>query len=175
MVAGNSLNISTAGIVVFDGVASFTADTTTQYNTLVGGANNTIVSIATGSSGQILTSTGAAGNPSFQTVPFTQLPWTDEAVSFNALAGNGYFISATATATMPASPSQGNTIAFTVDTASILTITGNTGQLLRIGKNASVAAGTAKSNFIGDSVTFVYRASDTTWLADSVIGTWTLT
>jgi hypothetical protein len=85
-------------------------------------------------------------------------------------------VTATATATLPASPAQGNLIAFEVDSvAGILTIKANTGQILRIGKVVSAAAGTAVSNFQGDSVTFVYRASDTSWQAISCIGTFTVT
>jgi hypothetical protein len=173
---GNALNITAPGIVVFNGTATFTADTVTQFNTLVGGATNTLVSITPGTSGQVLTSTGASSNPSYQTIPFTPLPWTDEAVSFPAVAQNGYFVTANATATLPASPSQGNTIVFEVDSASgILTIQANTGQIIRIGKAVSVAAGVAVSNFQGDSVTLVYRASDTSWQATSTIGTWSVT
>jgi hypothetical protein len=102
--------------------------------------------------------------------------WTDEATNFAAAANNGYFVTATAIGTLPASPSQGNTIAFAVDSVSgILTITANTGQKIRIGTALSASAGTAASNFDGDSVTLVYRASDATWISTSVIGTWTVT
>jgi len=171
----NSVNITNAGIQIFDGTATFSATTTTQYDTLVGGASNTISNIATGTLGQVLTSAGAGANPSYQTLPFTQIPWTDKAASFAAAAGNGYFISAIATATLPGSPSQGNIIAFAVDNAAALTIQANTGQIIRIGKAVSAAAGTAVNNFIGDSVTLVYRTSDTAWIATDVIGTWTVT
>src|SRR5208337_1143213 len=101
--------------------------------------------------------------------------WIDEAVSFNALVNTGYFVTAIATATLPAAPAQGDTIVFSVDTASILTITANAGQVIRIGAAVSAAAGTAANNARGDSVTLVYRASDTTWIASAVIGTWTVT
>ncbi len=101
--------------------------------------------------------------------------WTDEAISFAAASGNGYFVTATATATMPASPSQGNTISFIVDAAATLTITGNTGQILRIGAAVSASAGTAVASTQGNSVTFVYRTADTAWIATSVIGTWIVT
>jgi hypothetical protein len=49
------------------GLTSVATQTTTQYNTLVGGASNAIVNIATGTSGQLLTSNGAAANPSYTT------------------------------------------------------------------------------------------------------------
>ena len=105
----------------------------------------------------------------------SEMTWTDEAVSFNAAAGNGYFITANATATMPAG-SQGNVIAFAVDAAATtLTVQAAAGQIIRIGTAVSAATGTATNNARGDSVTFVYRASDTAWIATSVIGTFTVT
>ena len=173
---GNALNATSAGIQVFDGTATFSSTTTTQYNTLVGGTSNTISNISPGTTGQVLTSAGAASNPSYQTLPFTQMPWSDKSTSFAAAAGNGYFVTATSTATLPASPSQGNIISFTYDSASgALTITGNTGQIIRIGNAVSATAGTAASNKQGDSVTLVYRASDSAWIAADVVGTWTVT
>lgn len=106
----------------------------------------------------------------------SEMAWTDESASFNALVGNGYFVTANATATLPASPSQGNVIDFIVDSASgILTIQANTGQIIEVGKAISASAGTAVSNFNGDSISLVYRASDTKWLAKSSIGTFTVT
>jgi len=173
--AANALNISTAGIPIFDGTATFTATTTTQYNTLVGGTSNAIVNIATGTSGQVLTSAGNASNPSYQTLPFTQMPWTDETTSFSAVVGNGYFVTGTATITLPASPAQGNVIAIIMDATNVGTITGNTGQTIRVGNAVSAAAGTAASNKRGDALTLVYRSADTSWIAQNVVGTWTVT
>lgn len=103
------------------------------------------------------------------------MTWTDEATSFAAAAGNGYFVTGTATATLPASPSQGNTIAFIVDAANILTVTANTGQVIRISSSVSATAGTAASSARGDSLTLVFRSSDNAWIAQSVIGNWTVT
>jgi hypothetical protein len=171
---GNSLNITQAGIVVFDGTASFTATTTTQYDTLVGGASNTIANIAPGTSGWVLTSAGAGANPAYAVLPYTIMPWTDKAANFNAASGNGYFVSAIATATLPAG-TQGAIVSFLVDSAAALTIQAPAGVMIRIGKAVSAAAGTAVNNFIGDSVTLIYRLSDTTWEAISVIGTFTVT
>lgn len=96
--------------------------------------------------------------------------WSDASGSFNAAKNHGYFITNTSTATLPAAPSQGDTIIFTVDTTNILTITANTGQVIRIGAAVSAAAGTAANSARGDSVTLVYRSTGTAWIADSVIG-----
>jgi len=122
------------------------------------------ISITNGHNSITITATEAGG-----------ISWSDNSGTFNAAASNGYFITAVSTATLPASPNEGDTISFVVDTASTLTITGNTGQKIRIGAALSAAAGTAANNARGDSVTLVYRSTGTTWFATSVIGTWTVT
>lgn len=102
--------------------------------------------------------------------------WNDEGSGFSAVAGNGYFLTATATSLLPSSPAQGTTISFVVDTPSILTIQANTGQFIRVGASISSSAGTCANKAIGDSITLVYRASDTTWFSLSgPQGTWIVT
>jgi len=119
------------------------------------------------------------GVPSTHTLTITAtgggFVYTDEGSSFNAASTNGYFVDAAATATMPASPSQGDRIEFIVDTTGSFTVRANTGQTLRIGTGLSAAAGTAVNSARGDAVTFIYRTADTEWLALSVIGTWVVT
>jgi hypothetical protein len=174
----NSLNLNstTAGLVNWDGTATPSTTALTQYSTLTGASNNTVNNVSPGTSGQVLTSNGGSAQPTFQASPFTKVPWTDKAISFAAASQNGYFVTANATATLPASPSQGDLIQFSVDNASaILTIQANTGQLIRIGKTVSASAGIAVSNFNGDSIALVYRASDTSWISQSSMGTWTVT
>lgn len=174
----NSLNqnSTSSGLWTWDGTATASTTALVQYNVVSGASTNTVNNITPSTSGFVLTSNGLAAQPTFQALPFTQMPWTDEATSFAAVAGNGYFVTATATGTLPASPTQGQIIAFEVDgVGSLLTIRANTGQIIRIGKVVSAAAGSAVNNFQGDSVTLVYRASDTSWQAISVIGTWTVT
>src|SRR5215471_12638053 len=70
----NSLDITQAGLVKFDGVSNFSGVTVTQFDTLVGAASNGITSISPGTSGQVLTSNGAASNPSYQTISNSSLP-----------------------------------------------------------------------------------------------------
>lgn len=103
-------------------------------------------------------------------------PWTDKSGNFNAAVSNGYFVTALATVTLPASPSQGNTISIISDTTSVVTITANTGQVIRLGTSVSASAGTCASSNQGDSIVLVYRASDTAWIAlGSPTGGWTVT
>lgn len=102
--------------------------------------------------------------------------WNDVSGAFSPLKNNGYFITGTATGTLPASPSQGDTIKFFVDHASqVLTIDAPGTQLIRLGSLVTSAGGTAVSTAQGDSVELTYRASDTCWCAIAGFsGTWVL-
>lgn len=102
--------------------------------------------------------------------------WNDVSGAFSPLKNNGYFITATATGTLPAAPSQGDTIKFFVDTTQILTIQATAGKIIRMGSLVSSSGGTFVSTLQGDSCELVYRASDSCWCAIAgFTGTWTLT
>lgn len=175
----NAMNLTstTAGLVNWDGTSTMSSTAIVQYQTLVAASTTAIQPIALGASGTVLTSAGAGAYPAYTAIPFTKMSWTDEASLFTAVSNNGYFCTGTFVATMPASPAQGDVVAFIVDGSVGVTITGNTGQKLQIGSNVSASAGTAlnAATTAGCSVTFIYRASDTTWISQAVIGTWTVT
>lgn len=102
--------------------------------------------------------------------------WNDVSGAFSPLKQNGYFITGTATGTLPAAPAQGDTIQFFVDHASqVLTIQASGSQIIRMGSLVSSAGGTWVSTLQGDSCELVYRTSDTCWCAVDFVGTWTLT
>lgn len=66
----NAVNATQDGIqTINSGV--WTGSEVDQYETLVAGPTNDVVSIATGTSGQVLTSNGVAANPSYQSVSAT--------------------------------------------------------------------------------------------------------
>jgi len=113
----------------------------------------------------------------FVTATFSGFTWNDVSGAFSPLKNNGYFITATATGTLPASPSQGDTIKFFVDHASqVLTIQASGTQIIRMASAVTAAGGTAVSTAQGDSVELVYRASDTCWCAVAGFsGIWSLT
>lgn len=68
MVTNNAINLASAGIAVYDGAGNFTADTTTQYNLLIGAASNGIANVApSATSGVPVISQGNAANPTFGT------------------------------------------------------------------------------------------------------------
>ena len=103
--------------------------------------------------------------------------WNDVSGAFSPLKNNGYFITGTATGTLPASPAQGDTIKFFVDHASqLLTIDAPGTQIIRLGNQVTSAGGTFVSTAQGDSVELTYRASDTCWCAIAgFTGTWNFT
>lgn len=65
---GNSLNITAAGLVKFDGTSAFSGVTTTQHDLLIGAASNGITSVApSATSGVPVISQGASSDPTFGT------------------------------------------------------------------------------------------------------------
>jgi hypothetical protein len=133
-------------------------------------AANTLNVLGSGS-----VSTSGSGSTITITTIASVIPFTDEAISFTAAVNNGYFCTASLTATLPASPTQGQIVIIEADTASAVTIKANTGQFLRLGAQVSASAGTAVSSKQGDSVYLVYRSASTTWNSISTEGTWAIT
>lgn len=143
----------------------------TSNGVVISKGNSAFVATAAGSTGTVLTgNTGSA--PTFQSPQFVGFIWSEKSGAFTSLINNGYFITTTASTTLPGTPSEGDTIKFIVDTTNLLTVTANTGQKIRIGTTLSAAAGTAVNTQQGDSVTLVYKSTNTTWIADSANGGW---
>lgn len=85
----NSLDISQAGLVKFDGTATFTGVTTTNHNVMVGAASNGLTSVAPSATvGYPLVSQGASADPSFAALT---IPGGGTGVSTvtGVLTGNG--------------------------------------------------------------------------------------
>lgn len=88
-VPANSLNITQAGLVKFDGTADFTGVTVTNHNVIVGAASNGLTSVApSATSGVPLISQGAASDPVFGTVTVAG-GGTGVATVTGVLTGNG--------------------------------------------------------------------------------------
>lgn len=103
--------------------------------------------------------------------------WSDKAVSFAAVAENGYRTSAGAiVATLPNPNIDGASIMFQVDFAgaATLTVTAAGGDKIRLSSALSAANGTAANTAIGDTLHLVYRLADVTWIAQSFVGNWTI-
>lgn len=120
------------------------------------------------------TTTSAPGNSNTITISVINdgFPWTDEAISFAAQAQNGYFCTGVLTATLPAAPTQGNTIIIYVDSASAVTVQANVGQTIQTGSGQTSVGGTVTSTSEGSTLTLVFRTSDNEWHSISDLGSW---
>lgn len=88
---GNALNLTSSGIVKFDGTSTFSGVSVTQYDLLLGGASNGITSIGPGTAGQVVLSGGASSNASFVTpTAGTGLTVTSNASTFQYGNATGY-------------------------------------------------------------------------------------
>lgn len=96
----------------------------------------------------------------------SELVWTDKNSNFTAASNNGYFVTATAIALLPSASLQGDICSFVFTAASgSLTIQAAIGQLIQVGTAISVTNGTTVANQAGSSITFVFRAANSTWYA----------
>lgn len=116
---------------------------------------------------------GISGDPTIA-VTTEGLTWTDEATSFSAAAENGYFVTAAATATLPAGATNGTTIRIICVASSAVVVQANTGDTIRIGSSVSSSAGTATNTAQGNALTLHYYAAGTSWYCEGVQGNWTL-
>ena len=68
MTTNNSVNISAAGLVKYDGAGAFSGVTVTQHDLLIGADSNGITSVApSATSGVPVISQGASADPAFGT------------------------------------------------------------------------------------------------------------
>ncbi len=101
-------------------------------------------------------------------------PWTDESITFNAVAQNGYFCVGVLTVNLPATPTQGNTVIIYVDSSSAVTVQANAGQTIQLSNTQSSVAGTVSSNTEGSVLQLVFRTADQEWHSIAQEGTWTV-
>lgn len=129
--------------------------------------------LATLTAGVGISITNGAGSITIS-APATGLAYSDKSTNFNASVSNGYFCTAALTATLPASPSEGDTIEIICDTSGAVIVAANTGQMIRLSTAISAATGSATSSAQGDTMKLIYRAATTTWIVISTIGNWTI-
>lgn len=159
-------------------------------NVAGGGGGGSPVQTLTGNSGGAVPPTAnnitivgsgsitVTGNPGTSTLTITEtgggLVWNDRAISFAASSNNGYFVSATATGTMPAAPAQGDVVEYCATNAGVtLTVLANAGQRLCVGTDLSAVAGNTVATQLGSSISFTYQAVSSTWFCvTSPQGSW---
>jgi len=145
-------------------------NTLTASQVVASDGSKNLVSIASSSSGYVLTSNGPLA-PTFQAPTTGVLPYSDQSTSFPASVNTGYFCNAGLTATMPTTTTTG-TIVVIVALAASVVIQANTGQKIQVGIDTSGTAGTATNTEIGDVLYLVYQNSTSTWVSVSANGNW---
>ncbi len=139
---------------------------TTDSGVAVPAANNLNVF------GGVGATTSGSGSTITITVKNEGFTWSEQTLSFAAAIQNGYFCNNALTVTLPATAGLtiGNTIIIYVDTPGTVVIQANTGQMIQVGSNISVPAGTASSNTRGAILELIFKPSDTTWHTQSSLG-----
>jgi hypothetical protein len=160
MVTNNAVNISSAGIVKYDGAGTFTADTVTNHAVLIGGSSNAITSLALTNGQLAIGNTGS--DPSAATltagtgVSITNgtgsitinalgggLTWTSVTGTTQSMAVNNGYIANNAglvTATLPATSAVGDTVAITgINNATGWKIAQNAGNTIFFGTSSTTA------------------------------------
>jgi hypothetical protein len=179
MVTTNALNITAAGIVKYDGAGSFTADTVTQHDVIVGGAANALVSVSPSTAGFVLTSNGVSADPSFAAPAVGVMPWVVVAGTTQAMAVNTGYTSNNAglcTLTMPATAAVGDTLVVTGLGAGGWLIAQNASQLVHVGSSVTTTGtgGSIASTNAFDAITFTCVVANTTWITRSEVGNLTI-
>lgn len=191
MATNNAINVSSSGIVKYDGAGTFSADTVTQHNVLIGGASNAITSLAltngqlaigntgndptaaTLTAGTGISITNAAGSITLNATGggFT---WTDVTGTSQAMSVNNGYVADNAglvTLTLPTSASIGDTVIVQGKGAGGWKITYTTSQQIQIGSSAStVTSGNIASTNTWDSVTLTCVTANNIWAARGVQG-----
>ncbi len=163
-----TLVTTSTGVPVFSG-------TMTNGQMIIGSTGATPAAGTITSTGGTIAVTVGAGTLNLE-VSGAGFSWSDVSGAFSPLKENGYFVTGTATGTLPAAPANGDSIKFFVDHASqVLTIQATAGKIIRFGNQVSSAAGTFVSTAQGDSVELVYRSTNTCWCSINFNGTWNFT
>ena len=129
----NSTNIGQTGILTSKGDGTFSGSPVTQHYALIGGANNTLVSLSPSVSGYVLTSNGALADPSFQ--PSSALSWVQNTATSHTFVNGDAIVAlppSPAVYTLNSSPNLGDTYNLIIGVNPSLTIAQNSNQFMSI-------------------------------------------
>lgn len=149
-----SLNGSTSGAVTQLNADSGFATPTTGVITIQGGAG-----VTTSAAGSVLT--------------VSSVEWNDVAAPTLATVDTGYFDFGPTTITLPAAPAQGEQVRILSVNAPTV-VQADVAHTISIGNVTSSPGGTATGSDTGDCLVLIYSATAGRWLAESVIGNFTL-
>lgn len=179
--AGGNFNILGTGSITVAGSANTeTVQLTglTNHNVLVGAGTATITNVAPSTAGFVLTSNGAAADPSFQHITGQGLTWQNISASQTLAVNNGYQCTGGAALSLllPATSAIGDIIEITLDGSTSWTVTQAAGQAIRLGSNVTTggAGGSLASTAQGDTIRIVCSVANLRWNVISMIGNITI-
>lgn len=179
--AANSLNISSAGIVIFDGTSAFSGTTTSQYSVLTGGVGNAIWNVGPGNSGQILQSGGASAYPFYSTTTYPSanaintILYASAANTMSALATSNDGVLITSNTGVPSwlaagttgqvlTATTGGAVSWASPATASITINGDTGSItgstLKIFANQAAINSGSTVSFTNTGTTSTFNVSD---------------
>ena len=185
MATNNAINLTAAGIPVYDGAGHFAATTVTNHATLVGGASNAITSVLQGA-GQLLIGTTASDPAAASLTAGTGVSITSAsgAITINATGGgmtwstvtgstqamavnNGYVANYAGQLafTLPTVSAVGDVVEVTgINTAAGWKIAYTTNQQIFYGtSSATVTSGSIAATNIRDTVKLVCVVANLSW------------
>ena len=193
MTTNNAVNISSAGLVRYDGAGTFSGVTVTQHDILIGGASNGITSLAltngqlaignTGSDPSAATLTAGTGvtvvngagsitiNAAGGGLSWVVVTGTTQAMAVNTgyIANNAGLV----TATLPATSAVGDMVAITgINNATGWKIAQNAGNQIFFGSSSTTSGtgGSLASTATRDVVYLVCMTANATWNVVNSIG-----
>lgn len=175
-VIGGLATVNSAALVTSStGVPGFSS-TMTNGQLIIGstGATPTAATLTAGA-GVSITNAAASITVAVATGGFT---WSNKAISYSAVAQNGYRSTAAITGSLPAAgTTDGTTIKFQATTTDVHTISPATTDVIQLGNLTSTngtGGGSLASTAKGDYIELVYQNSSGTWFAQGVVGNWTV-
>jgi len=192
-VTTNSLNVTTSGLVRYNGAGVFSATTTTTNALQIGAASNSLSSLALTNGQLAIGSTGASpvaatltpgtgigisGGPGTVTISVagSGLGWQSISANQTLVINNGYFVTSGAlTLTLPAVSSIGDNIRVELTAGTSWSIAQTAGQSIRAGTNVTTVgvAGSLTSTASGDCISLRCNVANTGWIVESGFGSWT--
>jgi hypothetical protein len=163
MVTKNSIN-SGIPIEISLGGTNTTSFTTTYGTVCFDGTQ--LTTVTAGSSGQVLTSNGSGGVPSYQYIGAEGLAWSEiTGATQTAAVNSGYICNrgSLITITLPATAAQGSIVHVVGKGAGGWSLVANTGQTIQFGDQATSTAGSVSSTDAHDAFQVICITADTSW------------
>jgi hypothetical protein len=173
-IPANSLNLTTAGIMRFNGISTFSGLPVTNHAVLIGSTGNGITSLTAGLTNQVLNG-NTGGDPSFGAIPAGALPGSGQITLSNgtnvSVSGSPVSLGGTATINVSGPPSattltNHGVVIGQATSAIVATAAGSAGQVLQSGgASADPAYSTATYPAIATGTGTILRADGTNWVA----------